>query len=71
VFLDRACSGQPALRKLVEALLEENDRLTGFLSPPLHNFAACSADPASSHARMGGETYRRAGLVIARRNVVR
>jgi hypothetical protein len=26
VFLDRACSGQPALRKLVEALLEENDR---------------------------------------------
>ncbi len=53
-FLDRTCSGQPALRKIVEALLEENDRLTGFLSPPLRNFAARSADPASSQALPNG-----------------
>lgn len=33
-LLDRACSGQPALRSKVEALLEENDRLRGFLSEP-------------------------------------
>jgi serine/threonine protein kinase len=31
-FLDRVCQGQPELRKRVEALLEENDRLRGFLS---------------------------------------
>ena len=34
VFLDRKCSGQPALRSSVEALLKENDRLQGFLSEP-------------------------------------
>jgi serine/threonine protein kinase/tetratricopeptide (TPR) repeat protein len=34
-LLDRACMGQPALRSKVEALLEENDRLRGFLSEPL------------------------------------
>lgn len=33
-LLDRVCSGQPALRSKVEALLEENDRLRGFLSEP-------------------------------------
>jgi len=32
IFLDRACHGQPALRTNVEALLEEHDRLKGFLS---------------------------------------
>ena len=33
-FLDRACAGQPALRRVVEDLLDENDRLTGFLAEP-------------------------------------
>jgi len=33
-FLDRECGGRPALRSEVEALLEENDRLKGFLSEP-------------------------------------
>ncbi len=33
-LLDRACIGQPGLRDKVEALLEENDRLRGFLSEP-------------------------------------
>jgi eukaryotic-like serine/threonine-protein kinase len=31
-FLYRACDGQPDLRSMVEALLEENDRIEGFLS---------------------------------------
>jgi serine/threonine protein kinase/dienelactone hydrolase len=33
-FLDSACLNQPGLRRQVEALLEENDRLTGFLRTP-------------------------------------
>src|SRR3984957_12628835 len=37
-FLEKACSGEPELRRAVEALLAENDRLSGFLSnsPHLH-----------------------------------
>ena len=33
-FLDRVCAGKPALRRMVEDLLDENDRLSGFLSEP-------------------------------------
>jgi len=33
-FLERACEGRPELRRLVEALLDQNDRLHGFLSDP-------------------------------------
>jgi Tol biopolymer transport system component len=33
-FVERACEGRPELRRLVEALLDENDRLQGFLSQP-------------------------------------
>jgi len=46
VFLDRACSGRPALRRTVEALLQENDRLSGFRSQSLHT--GNSGHPASS-----------------------
>jgi eukaryotic-like serine/threonine-protein kinase len=46
VFLDRTCSGQLALRRTVEALLEENDRLSGFRSQPLN--IGNSGDPAPS-----------------------
>jgi hypothetical protein len=37
-FLEQACRGEPELRRAVEALLAENDRLSGFLSdsPHLH-----------------------------------
>jgi eukaryotic-like serine/threonine-protein kinase len=37
-FLEQACGGEPELRRAVEALLAENDRLSGFLSdsPHLH-----------------------------------
>ena len=33
-FLGRMCTGKPALRNRVEDLLDENDRLSGFLSEP-------------------------------------
>jgi hypothetical protein len=33
-FLDRVCAGKPVLRRMVEDLLDENDRLSGFLSEP-------------------------------------
>jgi formylglycine-generating enzyme required for sulfatase activity/predicted Ser/Thr protein kinase len=33
-FLEQACGRQPALRRRVEDLLAENDRLSGFLSEP-------------------------------------
>jgi predicted Ser/Thr protein kinase len=38
-FLDRTCKGQDELRRQVEALLGENDRLNGFLSDPPWNSA--------------------------------
>jgi eukaryotic-like serine/threonine-protein kinase len=40
-FLEKACRGEPELRLAVEALLAENDRLSGFLSdlPHLQNQA--------------------------------
>jgi eukaryotic-like serine/threonine-protein kinase len=38
-FLDRACAGKPALRRMVEDLLDENDRLSGFLSAPVYGRA--------------------------------
>ena len=36
VFLDRVCADKPALRRMVEDLLDENDRLSGFLSQPAY-----------------------------------
>jgi serine/threonine protein kinase len=33
-FLGHVCAGKPALRRRVEDLLDENDRLSGFLSEP-------------------------------------
>lgn len=33
-FLDRVCAGKPALRNRLQILLDENDRLSGFLSQP-------------------------------------
>jgi serine/threonine protein kinase/tetratricopeptide (TPR) repeat protein len=49
-LLDRACGSQPALRKMVELLLEENDRLLGFLSEPV---ITPSEDPGSGISREG------------------
>ena len=36
-FLDEACRGTPEVRRAVEGLLAENDRLSGFLSEPPYN----------------------------------
>jgi eukaryotic-like serine/threonine-protein kinase len=40
-FLEGACRGAPELRRKIENLLEENDRISGFLSQPAYQ----SADP--------------------------
>ena len=42
-FLDRVCAGRPVLRRMVEDLLDENDRLSGFLSEPVF-----TKDPATA-----------------------
>ena len=39
-FLDGACAGKPELRRIVEDLLDSNDRLSGFLSEPAYMQAA-------------------------------
>jgi hypothetical protein len=41
--VDEACRDPPAVKKLVEALLEENDRLSGFLSDPPYKKAGETA----------------------------
>jgi len=46
VFLDRMCADKPALRRMVEDLLDENDRLSGFLSQPAY-IQASAAQMAS------------------------
>ncbi|HEX4067804.1 MAG TPA: protein kinase [Acidobacteriaceae bacterium] len=53
-FLDRACEGQPALRLVIQKLLEENDRLQGFLSkPPLRPSAPPADRDFPKGARLG------------------
>ena len=47
-FLDRVCADNPALRRAVEDLLDENDRLSGFLSEP--------AFPKTRTAGVGSQT---------------
>ena len=46
-FLDGACAGESALRRVVEDLLDRNDRLSGFLSEPAYMQAAAEAGMAS------------------------
>jgi eukaryotic-like serine/threonine-protein kinase len=54
VFLDRECLGQAALRKRVEALLEENDRAKGFLSEPRYGLGAHCGELAPRQALPNG-----------------
>src|SRR5690348_16236819 len=52
-FLDRTCTAQPELRREIEALLAENDRLTGFLrESPLAGLMQRS-ESATSEQRLG------------------
>jgi hypothetical protein len=46
-FLDRVCADEPSLRRMVEDLLDENDRLSGFLSAPAFAKAQAAAGTAS------------------------
>ena len=57
-FLDRACAGHPALREQVDALLEEHDRLEGFLGESPFRAATGVA------ARAGGSGTASAELPI-------
>ena len=47
-FLDQACRGAPELRRLVEGLLHENQRMGSFLADPL--FTPETAAPPNSAA---------------------
>lgn len=53
-FLDRACNGQPELRRQVEALLEENQRLQGFLGESPFRGSPASQDSRAGQNRMPG-----------------
>jgi serine/threonine protein kinase/Tol biopolymer transport system component len=46
-FLDRVCAGKPALRRMVEDLLDENDRLSGFLAEPAYIQVGAALEMAS------------------------
>jgi serine/threonine protein kinase/Tol biopolymer transport system component len=46
-FLDGACAGEPALRRIVDDLLARNDRLSGFLSEPAYAQGAVDVGMAS------------------------
>ncbi|HMG86673.1 MAG TPA: protein kinase [Terracidiphilus sp.] len=52
-FLAGACRDTPAVRQLVEALLVENDRLSGFLSDPPYKKAETLAAILSPGTRLG------------------
>jgi eukaryotic-like serine/threonine-protein kinase len=47
-FVERACARVPQLRRMVEDLLDENDRLSGFLSAPLYGGAQGAATTAAA-----------------------
>ncbi len=53
-FLDDVCRGAPEVRRAVEALLAENDRLSGFLSvSPVQMSDVSGAESLASGARLG------------------
>ncbi len=62
-FLDRMCQGQPDLRKIVEELLKENDRLQGFLSEPAFAPGDNSDDGAASQGLAKGTRLGRYSVV--------
>ncbi len=48
-FLGEACREAPEVRRLVEALLQENDRLSGFLSAPVFRPGQMPQNPGLAH----------------------
>jgi serine/threonine protein kinase/Tol biopolymer transport system component len=63
-FLDGACAGEPALRRVVEELLESNDRLSGFLSEPAYVQGAGDVGMASQTVELA------AGVRLLERYVI-
>lgn len=61
-FLDSACS-EPEIRRQVEALLEENDRLSGFLSGPPLGLSPAPDAPHSSNGVGPGDRLGRYVIV--------
>ncbi len=63
-FLDNACRDQPGLRRQVEGLLEENDRLTGFLRTPawqprdVNESASATNLPPDAQVKVGSRLGR-------------
>ncbi|MGC1869622.1 MAG: protein kinase [Acidobacteriaceae bacterium] len=55
-FLDRTCKGRNELRRQVEAILEENDRLNGVLSDSPWNSATLVAEQSRSGQHIGPGT---------------
>jgi eukaryotic-like serine/threonine-protein kinase len=55
-FLDRTCNGRNELRRQVEAMLEENDRLNGILSDSPWNLAAVFPEKLPRGQRIGPGT---------------
>jgi tRNA A-37 threonylcarbamoyl transferase component Bud32/dienelactone hydrolase len=49
-FLSEACREAPEVRRLVEALLQENDRLSGFLSEPVYRPGQMPQTDTLAHA---------------------
>jgi eukaryotic-like serine/threonine-protein kinase len=59
-FLDQACSGQPEVRRIVENLLDKNDRLAGFLSQPAYRVGVkTAAEPPRLNVQMGSRLANR------------
>jgi hypothetical protein len=56
-FLVKACKDAPAVQQIVAALLEKNDRLSGFLSEPPYKKAGATAERLlAPGARLGRYT---------------
>ena len=62
-FLDRRCQGQPALRKMVEELLAEDERLKGFMSELPFAPGDSAADGTASQGLPNGTRLGRYAIV--------
>ncbi|HEU5351591.1 MAG TPA: protein kinase [Terracidiphilus sp.] len=64
-FLDEACRSAPELRRAVEELLQENDRLTGFLPQPAFGNSGAMEETAPGAGR-----YLPAGVRLGRYTIL-
>jgi hypothetical protein len=66
-FLEKACRDSPELRRSVEALLDENDRLKSFLAEPLFAAVETQRDAATA---ANGSPFLAAGTRLGRYSIV-